>query len=63
MELCKTDCEKLLKLLEFGQKIISENCIKPCEIDKGRQMRQFIKKMKTKMNKHGTNKDNQAKIL
>lgn len=48
MELCRTDYEKVVRLLEAAAAIIERNCRKPCEPDKARLARNMAKKMKKK---------------
>lgn len=46
MELCKTDIQSIVRLLEKGSELIDKYCQKPHELDKARRMRLMIKKLK-----------------
>lgn len=46
MELCKTDIQNLIRLLEKSAELIDKYCQKPCEQDKARQCRKMSKKLK-----------------
>lgn len=48
MGLCKTDIQNIIRLLEKGSELIDKYCQKPHELDKARQMRLMIKKLKKK---------------
>ncbi|WP_158712708.1 hypothetical protein [Parabacteroides pacaensis] len=50
MEICKTDMQNLIRLLEKSAELIDEYCKKPCELDKARQCRKMSKKLKNKLN-------------
>ena len=45
MNLSKTDTTKLLKLLEEAAFLIETHCVKPCQQDKGRQLKLIRKKI------------------
>lgn len=46
MELCKTDIQILIRLLDKSAELIDKHCKKPCELDKARQCRKMSKKLK-----------------
>lgn len=50
MELCKTDIQNLIRLLDKSAELIDKHCKKPCEQDKARQLRKMSKKLKNKIN-------------
>lgn len=50
MELCKTDIQNLIRLLDKSAELIDKYCMKPCEQDKARLLRKMSKKLKQKMN-------------
>lgn len=45
MELCKTDIENIIRLLDKSAELIDKYCQKPCEQDKARQCRKMSKKL------------------
>lgn len=49
MELCKTDIQDLIRLLDKSAELIDKYCKKPCEQDKARQCRKMSKKLKKKI--------------
>lgn len=49
MELCKTDIQNLIRLLDSCAGLIGKYCHKPCEIDKARQCRNMSKKLASKL--------------
>lgn len=49
MDLCKTDTQKLIHLLDKSAELIDKYCKKPCEQDKARQCRNMSKKIKIKL--------------
>ena len=49
MELCKTDIQNLIRLLDSCAGLIDKYCQKPCEQDKARQLRKVSKKLKKKI--------------
>jgi hypothetical protein len=53
MDLCKTDIQNLIRLLDNSAELIDKHCQKPCEQDKARQCRKMSKKLKKKIgNEH-----------
>lgn len=46
MELCKTDIQNLIRLLNKSAELIDKYCQKPCEQDKARQCKKMSKKLK-----------------
>lgn len=48
MELCKTDIQNLIRLLDKSAELIDKYCLKPCELDKARQCRKMSKKLRKK---------------
>lgn len=50
MELCKTDIQNIIRLLDKSAELIDKYCIKPCEQDKARLCRKLSKKLKNKLN-------------
>lgn len=50
MELCKTDIQNLIRLLEKSAELIDKYCQKPCEQDKARQCKKMSKKLNKKIN-------------
>lgn len=55
MELCKTDLQNLIRLLDKNAELIDKYCKRPCELDKARQCRKMSKKLKKnddRQNKH-----------
>lgn len=53
MDLCKTDIQNLIRLLESCAELIDRYCKKPAEQDKARQCRKMSKKLKKKIeNEH-----------
>lgn len=48
MELCKSDIQNLIRLLESCAGLIDKYSQKPCELDKARQCRKLNKKLKKK---------------
>lgn len=48
MEICKTDIQNLIRLLDKSAELIDKYCMKPCEQDKARQLRKMSKKLKAK---------------
>ncbi len=49
MNLCKTDIQLLIRLLDKSAELIDIHCTKPCDKDKARQCRKMSKKLKKKM--------------
>ena len=49
MDLCKTDIQSLIRLLDNSAELIDKHCQKPCEQDKARQCRKMSKKLKKKI--------------
>lgn len=49
MEVCKTDIQNLIRLLDKSAELIDKYCKKPCEQDKARQCRKTSKKLKKKI--------------
>lgn len=45
MNLCKTDVQTLIRLLDKSAELIDKYCKKPCEQDKARQCRKMSKKL------------------
>lgn len=53
--ICKTDLSNLIRLLSSSAEIIDKYAVKPCELDKARQLRRMVKKIKRhddRQNKH-----------
>lgn len=50
MDICKTDIQNLIRLLDKSSELIDKHCKKPCESDKARQLRKMSKKLKNKIN-------------
>lgn len=50
MELCKTDIQTLIRLLDKSAEMIDKYCKKPCELDKARLCRKMSKKLKPTKN-------------
>lgn len=48
MEVCKTDVQNLIRLLDSCAGLIDKHCNKPCDLDKARQCRKMSKKLKKK---------------
>lgn len=46
MDVCKSDIENIIRLLEKSADLINKYCPKPCEQDKARQCRKLINKLK-----------------
>lgn len=46
MEICKTDVQTIIRLLDKSAELIDKYCKKPCEFDKARQLRNMSKKLK-----------------
>jgi hypothetical protein len=49
MEVCKTDVQTVIRLLDKSAELINEYCKKPCELDKARQAKRLSKKLKKKI--------------
>ena len=49
MNLCKTDIENIIRLLNKSAELIDKYCKKPHELDKARQLRNMNKKLKKKI--------------
>lgn len=49
MELCKTDIQNLIRLLEKSAELIDKYCQKPCEQDKARLCKKMSKKFKNRV--------------
>jgi hypothetical protein len=49
MDLCKTDMQNLIRLLDNSAELIDKHCQKPCEQDKARQCRKMSKKLKKRI--------------
>ncbi len=49
MEVCKTDVQTVIRLLDKSAELINEYCKKPCELDKARQAKKLSKKLKKKI--------------
>lgn len=45
MEVCKTDVQTIIRLLNKSAELIDKYCKKPCEADKARQARNISKKL------------------
>lgn len=53
MDLCKTDIQGIISLLDKSAELIDRHCKKPAEQDKSRQCRKMSKKLKKKIyNEH-----------
>ena len=48
MDICATDIQTLIRLLDKSAELIDKYCKKPCERDKARQCRKMSKKLKKK---------------
>lgn len=48
MDICKTDIERIIHLLEKASECIERCCTKPCDLDKARRMNLMVKKLKKK---------------
>ena len=48
MNLCTTDIQNLIRLLDKSAELIDKYCQKPCEADKARLLRKMCKKLKKK---------------
>lgn len=55
MDLCKTDIQNIISLLEKSAELIDKYCKKPCELDKARQCRKMSKKLKNKLDSNENN--------
>lgn len=51
MEMCRSDSEKTVRLLESAAAIIERRCTKPCELDKARLCRNMARKISRKLEK------------
>ena len=49
MEVCKTDVQTIIRLLDKSAELIDKYCKKPCEFDKARQAKKLSKKLKKKI--------------
>lgn len=49
MEVCKTDVQTIIRLLDKSAELIDKYCKKPCEFDKARQAKKLSKKLKNKI--------------
>lgn len=49
MDLCKSDIQNLVRLLDNSAELIDKHCQKPCEQDKARQCRKMSKKLKKRI--------------
>ena len=49
MEVCKTDVQTIIRLLDKSAELIDKYCKKPCKADKARQARNISKKLKKKI--------------
>lgn len=49
MEVCRTDIQNVISLLEKSAELIDKYYKKPCEQDKARQCRNLSKKLKRKI--------------
>ena len=49
MEVCKTDMQTSIRLLDKSAELIDKYCKKPCEFDKARQAKKLSKKLKKKI--------------
>ena len=49
MEVCKTDVQTIIRLLDKSAELIDRYCKKPCEFDKARQAKKLSKKLKKKI--------------
>lgn len=49
MEVCKTDVQTIIRLLDKSAELIDKYCKKPCEFDKARQSKKLSKKLKNKI--------------
>ena len=49
MDLCKTDIQNIIRLLDKSADLIDKYCKKPCEQDKARLCRKMSKKLKKKV--------------
>ena len=61
MELCKTDIQNLIRLLDKSAELIDKYCKKPCEQDKARQCRKMSKKLQ-KISNNDRNKKNRKTV-
>ena len=50
MNLCKTDIQNIIRLLDKSADLIDKYCKKPCEQDKARLCRKMSKKLNKKIN-------------
>lgn len=50
MNLCKTDIQNIISLLDKSAELIDKYCKKPCEQDIARRCKRIIKKLKNKIN-------------
>lgn len=57
IELCKTDTDRLVRLLKEAACIIEGACRQTKQQDKARQLRQMAKKIERKKNKNNRNAD------
>lgn len=48
MDICETDIERIIHLLEKASECIERCCAKPCDLDKARRMKLMVKKLKKK---------------
>lgn len=48
MDICKSDIERIIHLLEKSSECIERYCTKPCDLDKARRMNLMVKKLKKK---------------
>lgn len=49
MDVCKSDIENIIRLLDNSVELIDKYCRKPCEQDKARQCRKMSKKLSKKI--------------
>ena len=55
MDLCKTDIQNIISLLEKSAELIDKYCKTPCELDKARQCRKLSNKLKKKIENENHN--------
>lgn len=55
MDLCKTDIQNIISLLEKSAELIDKYCKKPCELDKARLCRKLSNKLKKKIENENHN--------
>lgn len=55
MDLCKTDIQNIISLLDKSAELIDRHCKKPAEQDKARQCRKMSKKLKKRIENENYN--------